>query len=137
MESPKNTNTRLRIVDGEEPARKPKRKDPNAPWSLRGISSETRALVAKAAERERRTVGAWVNFHLGLAATRALGGSTGGAGEAPAATANLPSVILQEQILAALLTKVTQLADSQAQLQQQVGQLTQAKPSLLGRLFGR
>jgi hypothetical protein len=138
MEPPRK-NTRLRIVDGEEqqPQRKPKRKDPNGPWSLRGVSVETRALVTRAAERERRPLGQWADFHLRIAANKVLG-SGGESSETPV-TPNLPTQVMQEQIFSALLQKVTELADGQARLQEQVGQLSakEKAPSLLGRIFRR
>ncbi len=133
-----SNNTKLRVVgdDPDQTQQKPRKRKEQGPWSLRGVSIETRQLVTKAAERERRGIGEWADFHLRVAATKALGNNAGEPTDTSKPTENLPSV-LQQQLVTALISKVDQLATGQEQLQQQLIELTKEKPSLFGRFFKR
>ena len=44
----------------------------NSPWSVKGVSPETREAVKKAARRAGQTIGEWMDENLRIAATDSL-----------------------------------------------------------------
>ena len=67
----------------------------NTPWSVKGVSPETREAVKKAARRSGQTIGEWMDENLRIAATDGLKG-------------NLPAQRMEDQ-LEAISTKLDRL----------------------------
>lgn len=68
----------------------------NTPWSVKGVSPETREAVKKAARRSGQSIGEWMDENLRIAATDGLKG-------------NLPAQRLEDQ-LAAISAKLDGLS---------------------------
>lgn len=98
------------------------------PWSLRGITKETRTYIEKAAKKERKKIGEWANEKLFKAAQETLSSKS-----------NLP--VKQEDLFDkfdSIEKAQTEQTEKMEQLTKLLHQLTEKdKFSLVEKIFGR